>query len=110
MVAIENIAELRTDVVKLDIEMPRMDGITALRKIMASTPVPLLMVSSLTREGAAATMEALQAGALDLVPNDSSRAMLALTQIREELGSKVNAVARSNHALARHQPLAPASR
>ena len=108
--ACDKVAELRPDVVTLDIEMPRMDGLTALRKIMASTPVPVLMVSSLTREGAAATMEALQAGALDFVPKDSSGAMLAINQIREELVSKVKAVARSKHVLARHQTLAPPSR
>src|SRR5690625_21102 len=81
--ACDKVAELRPDVVTLDIEMPRMDGLTALRKIMASTPVPVVMVSSLTREGAAATMEALQAGALDFVPKDSSGTMLAINMSRE---------------------------
>ena len=108
--ACEKVAELRPDVVTLDIEMPRMDGLTALRKIMASNPVPVLMVSSLTREGAAATMEALQAGALDFVPKESSGAMLAINRIREELVGKVKAVARSKHVLARHQTMRPASR
>ena len=49
----------------MDVEMPRMDGISAVREIMAASPTPILMVSSLTTSGSRMTMEALQAGALD---------------------------------------------
>ena len=61
-------ARLRPDVITMDVEMPVMDGITAVRRIMANTPVPILMFSSLTRDGAKATLEALEAGAVDFLP------------------------------------------
>lgn len=60
--------ELRPDVITMDIEMPVMDGITALRRIMATHPTPVLMFSSLTQEGAQATLDALEAGAVDFLP------------------------------------------
>ncbi len=65
--AIDRVKELKPDLVTLDVEMPRMDGITALKKIMAENPLPVLMVSSLTIEGARATVEALSAGAVDFI-------------------------------------------
>ncbi len=66
--AIEQVAALKPDVVTMDIEMPVMDGITAVRHIMASTPLPILMFSSLTLDGAQATLDALDAGAVDFLP------------------------------------------
>jgi two-component system chemotaxis response regulator CheB len=62
------VASLRPDVVTMDIEMPVMDGITAVKRIMASNPVPIIMFSSLTLEGAQSTLDALDAGALDFLP------------------------------------------
>ena len=59
---------LKPDVITMDIEMPVMDGITAVRHIMARRPVPVLMFSSLTHEGAQATLDALDAGAADFLP------------------------------------------
>ncbi|MFQ6370341.1 protein-glutamate methylesterase/protein-glutamine glutaminase [Shewanella sp. YIC-542] len=66
--AVRMAAELKPNVITMDIEMPVMDGITAVRKIMQSTPTPILMFSSLTHEGAKATLDALDAGALDFLP------------------------------------------
>ncbi|WP_299072674.1 chemotaxis response regulator protein-glutamate methylesterase [uncultured Paraglaciecola sp.] len=66
--AVELVASLKPDVVTMDIEMPVMDGITAVKKIVASHPVPIIMFSSLTHEGAQATLDALDAGALDFLP------------------------------------------
>ena len=66
--AIEMVSKLRPDVVTMDIEMPVMDGITAVKKIMASHPLPILMFSSLTHQGASATLDALEAGAADFLP------------------------------------------
>jgi len=66
--AVEKAARLKPDVITMDIEMPVMDGISAVREIMASNPVPILMFSSLTHDGAKATLDALDAGALDFLP------------------------------------------
>ncbi|WP_108947146.1 protein-glutamate methylesterase/protein-glutamine glutaminase [Shewanella halifaxensis] len=66
--AVKMAAELNPQVITMDIEMPVMDGITAVKQIMASKPIPILMFSSLTHDGAKATLEALEAGALDFLP------------------------------------------
>src|ERR1700760_3569248 len=55
------------DVITLDVEMPRMDGITFLRKLMAQHPVPVVMCSSLTEEGSATLLQAFEAGAVDII-------------------------------------------
>ena len=68
--AIAKRRELNPNVITMDIEMPVMDGITAVRRIMAMHPVPILMFSSLTHEGAQATFDALDAGALDYLPKN----------------------------------------
>ena len=66
--AISKVKKLKPDVITMDIEMPVMDGITAVRHIMTSHPTPILMFSSLTTDGARATLDALDAGALDFLP------------------------------------------
>ncbi|WED21043.1 chemotaxis response regulator protein-glutamate methylesterase [Vibrio sp. JC009] len=66
--AIQKVTELKPDVITMDIEMPVMDGITAVREIMKVQPTPILMFSSLTHDGARATLDALDAGALDFLP------------------------------------------
>ncbi|MCK5386687.1 MAG: chemotaxis response regulator protein-glutamate methylesterase [Gammaproteobacteria bacterium] len=66
--AIDKAAELKPDVITMDIEMPVMDGIKATKLIMASNPTPIVMFSSLTTDGAKATLDALEAGALDFLP------------------------------------------
>ncbi|SIN75866.1 chemotaxis response regulator protein-glutamate methylesterase [Salinivibrio sp. ES.052] len=66
--AVEKTAQLKPDVITMDVEMPVLDGISAVRQIMAQTPTPILMFSSLTHDGAKATLDALEAGALDFLP------------------------------------------
>ncbi|PSJ46247.1 chemotaxis response regulator protein-glutamate methylesterase [Zobellella endophytica] len=66
--AVEKVKSVRPDVITMDIEMPVMDGISAVRAIMKSVPTPVLMFSSLTHEGARATLDALDAGAMDFLP------------------------------------------
>ncbi|WLT32627.1 chemotaxis response regulator protein-glutamate methylesterase [Geothrix sp. PMB-07] len=108
--ALEKIAEHKPDIVTLDIEMPRMDGLTCLKKIMADHPMPVLMVSSLTQEGAQATLDALSLGALDFIPKESGFASLSILQIQHDLQEKVRRLATSPrfHRPASAQPSAPA--
>lgn len=82
------------DVVTLDIEMPKMDGLTALRHIMMEMPRPVLMVSSLTTEGAEATLKAMDLGAVDFIPKQLSKVSLDIVKIENDLISKVKTVAR----------------
>ena len=93
--ALEKIQECRPDIVTLDIEMPRMDGLTCLKRIMATTPLPVLMVSSLTQEGAQATLDALSHGALDFIPKESNLASMSILQIQRDLQEKVRRLASS---------------
>lgn len=66
--AVQMAADLRPDVITMDVEMPVMDGITAVKKIMNTRPCPVLMFSAMTQVGAQATLEALNAGAIDFLP------------------------------------------
>ncbi|HOJ67680.1 MAG TPA: response regulator, partial [Candidatus Hydrogenedentes bacterium] len=66
-VARDKIVQLKPDVVTLDIEMPRMDGLTFLRKLMKHYPLPVIVVSSLTKKGGDLALEALEAGAVDVM-------------------------------------------
>ena len=90
-VARERIKALNPDVVTLDVEMPHMDGLTFLRKIMTLRPTPVVMVSTLTQAGAEVTLEALEIGAVDFVAKptaDKDREHFAV-----ELQTKVKAAA-----------------
>lgn len=93
--ALEKIPQLKPDIVTLDVEMPRMDGLACLKRIMTDFPRPVLMVSSLTQEGATATLEALAAGALDFIPKETSLASNSILQIQQDLQEKVRKLARS---------------
>ena len=93
--ALEKLEEHKPDIVTLDIEMPRMDGLTCLKKIMATHPLPVLMVSSLTQEGAQATLDALSLGALDFIPKESGFATMSIMQIQQDLQEKVRRLAAS---------------
>ncbi|MFV0422136.1 protein-glutamate methylesterase/protein-glutamine glutaminase [Oleidesulfovibrio sp.] len=93
------------DVVTLDIEMPRMDGLTALRHIMMEMPRPVLMVSSLTMEGAEATLKAMELGAVDFIPKQLSKVSLDIIKIEKDLQDKVKAISRRKMPV---RPLRPA--
>ncbi len=94
--AIEKNDSLRPDVITMDYEMPVMDGITAIRNIMQRRPVPVLMFSSLTFEGARVTLDALDAGALDFLPKNFDAVAKDSAEIKRALTDKIAAVAR-NH-------------
>lgn len=67
-IARDMIVRLEPDVLTLDIEMPRMDGLSFLRRLMVHRPMPVIIISSLTQSGSAATIDALRAGAVDVIP------------------------------------------
>lgn len=92
--ALEKIEALRPDVVTMDVEMPRMNGIETLKKIMSTKPLPVIMLSGLTQEGANITLDALNMGACDFITKDSGNAGVGLFKIEEELLRKVKDVAR----------------
>ncbi len=92
---IEMIRKFRPTVVTMDIEMPGMDGLTALKIIMKEMPLPVLMFSSLTTEGADSTMEALNLGAVDFIPKDMSYVNVNIAGKRDELIEKVKNIGNS---------------
>lgn len=94
-IARDRIVELKPDVVCLDVEMPRMDGITFLKKLMQHFPTPVIMVSSLTQKGAQTTLDALEAGAIDFVAKPHSNIYDGKDEIRDELIAKVKMAARA---------------
>ena len=96
---------LHPDVVTMDVEMPVMDGIEAVKEIMAKNPTPILMFSSLTTEGATSTMKALEAGAVDFMPKNFSDIAHRREEALAELRSLIKAVSRTR--LRTSKPSAP---
>ncbi len=94
--AIDMAGKLKPDVVTLDVEMPRMSGIEALERIMAEQPTPVVMVSSLTGEGAATTIRALELGAVDFVLKKASRGSAAVRGLIDELLEKIHTASGAN--------------
>jgi two-component system chemotaxis response regulator CheB len=103
------VREFAPDVVTLDVNMPVMDGLTALHHIMAERPTPVVMVSSLTREGAAAAVEALELGAIDVVGKPGGTVSLDIETCWEEIVGKVRGAASAGARLRRGER-APARR
>jgi two-component system chemotaxis response regulator CheB len=95
LVAREMIKALNPDVVTLDVEMPHMDGLTFLRKIMTLRPMPVVMISTLTQAGAEVTLEALEAGAVDFVAKPGSSVGPAMAALADELRAKVKAAGKT---------------
>jgi two-component system chemotaxis response regulator CheB len=102
---VEKAIALKPDLITMDVEMPRMDGIAALRQIMVKAPTRVIMVSTLTNEGAKSTFEALDAGAIDYIPKNVTDSSDAQNIFREELLRKVKDALRSRFG--RVTPLSP---
>lgn len=93
--AIDKAAELKPDIITMDFEMPVMDGVTAIRHIMANRRVPILMFSSLTYEGAKITLDALAAGALDFIPKDFAEVSRSSEVLKKKLHERLITLASS---------------
>lgn len=94
--ALSKIANLHPDVVTLDIEMPRMNGLTAVRKIMETNPLPVVMISALAQKEEQLTLKALELGAVDYVTKPSGPISLNMNTVKNELLSKVKTAASAN--------------
>lgn len=107
--AVEQTLALKPDIVTMDIEMPVLDGISAVREIMAKQPVPIMMFSSLTHEGATATLESLEAGALDFMPKNFEDIANNRQEAVRQLQFKVKTLGRRKSALSGFRtPVRPA--
>lgn len=109
----DKIVQLHPDVLTLDVEMPRMDGVAFLRKLMPQFPIPVVMVSSLTQRGKQITIDALEAGAVDFVAKPTSNIATGLNSMIGELQVKVKIASTANvshwkgkRVATRQQPLA----
>lgn len=92
---IERVTDWQPDVVTLDVNMPEMDGITALSLIMQARPTPVIMLSSLTEQGARVTFEALALGAVDYIPKPGGTISLSVDDVADQLLHKVRAASRA---------------
>ena len=92
---VEKVLLLRPDVVTLDVKMPRLDGLEALKRIMAECPTAVLLLSSLTGEGADVTLRGLDLGALDFVDKSSVEGHMNLLALADELLEKVRGLAKA---------------
>ena len=91
--AIELAAQLKPDVITMDYEMPLMDGITAVRHIMQTNPIPILMFSSLTYQGARVALDSLEAGAVDFLPKNFEEISKSSSVLMQKLEEKIKQVA-----------------
>lgn len=91
--AIDLILKLKPDVVTMDVEMPQMNGLEALQQIMKICPTPVIMISSLTEEGAEITIRALELGAVDFIPKKFDYSSAEILKIKKELHEKIHQVA-----------------
>ncbi|MGA2523007.1 MAG: chemotaxis response regulator protein-glutamate methylesterase [Candidatus Bathyarchaeia archaeon] len=111
--ALSKIGILRPDVVTMDIEMPRMDGLTAVKRIMETDPVPVVIISALTQSEARLTLKALEYGAVDFVSKPSGKVSLNMEVVRDQIISKIKYAAFANITSTRtkvHQPLSASNK
>jgi two-component system chemotaxis response regulator CheB len=102
-VARDKIVQLKPDVLTLDVEMPRMDGVEFLRKLMPQYPLPVIMVSALTERGKQITLEALESGAVDFVTKPKTDVARGLNAMLLELRTKVKIASTANVSHWKHK-------
>jgi two-component system chemotaxis response regulator CheB len=108
LIAWDKIRKLQPDVLTLDVDMPRMDGLTFLEKLMRARPMPVVMVSSLTEKGCQTTMRALELGAIDFVAKPKVDVASGTVELAREIVEKVKTAARAKvRGLRRSPPPAP---
>lgn len=95
--AIEKNSELRPDVITMDVEMPKLNGIDAVKQIMRDRPAQVLMLSSLTHEGAQVTLQAMDAGAVDYLTKDMRAWVDKSQSLNDDLISRIIALGKSKH-------------
>jgi two-component system chemotaxis response regulator CheB len=95
------------DVITLDVEMPRMDGITFLKKIMKERPTPVVMCSTLTKEGSRTSLQALSLGAIDVVAKPKVNLKTSLPEASAELVAAIRTAAKANMAGTKFKPISP---
>lgn len=102
--AVDMVAKAKPDIITMDFEMPVMDGVTAVKHIMANNPTPILMFSSLTYEGARITLDALAAGALDFIPKDFAEVSRNSVSLTQKLHERLLTLARQGSASTQSAP------
>lgn len=105
LIAREKIKALNPDVVTLDVEMPHMDGITFLEKLMRLRPTPVVMISALTEANAVATMRALELGAIDYVTKPAGVIQADISEFSREVGDKIRFAAKLKSRVVRGDPV-----
>src|SRR4030067_2303429 len=94
--ALKKIPELKPDIISLDVDMPRMDGLTALPHIVKEYNIPVLLISSLTEKGAATTLKGLELGAMDFVTKPREAISVHIMDIANEILHKIRAIAKAS--------------
>lgn len=107
LIARQKIKDLQPDVLTLDVEMPHMDGITFLEKLMRLRPMPVVMISSLTQRNAEATLRALELGAVDFVTKPANGLREHLAELADEIRAKVRMAAGARARIAPVEPATP---
>lgn len=87
--ALEQVKKLSPDVITLDVEMPKMNGLEALKEIMLECPIPVIMLSSLTKNGSVTTIKALELGAFDFIAKPSGAISLDIGKVKKEINEKI---------------------
>ena len=104
-IARDMILKFKPDVLTLDVEMPRMDGVEFLRKLMPQYPIPVVMVSSLTEKGKQITLDAMAAGAVDIVTKPKANIANGLESMMEQLKTKIKIASTANVSHWKNKPI-----